>query len=63
MRDAFGGEFMIRLMMVFIVVYVGFGAISLNYAKTFRLKNKIIDIIEQESITSDNVFTSEVKKK
>ena len=50
MRDAFGGVFMMRLMLVFIVVFVGFGAISLNYAKAFRIKNKVIDLLEQQQI-------------
>lgn len=52
MRDAFGGEFMIRLFLVFIVIYVAFAAISLNYAKAFRIKNKVISYIEENDITS-----------
>ena len=47
MREGFGGVFMMGLMMVFIVVFVSFLAIALNYAKTFRVKNGIINIIEQ----------------
>lgn len=51
MRDAFGGEFMIRLFLVFIVIYVAFAAISLNYAKAYRVKNKVISYIEENDIT------------
>ena len=54
MRDAFGGVFMIRLLLVFIVIYVAFTAISLNYAKAFRIKNKVIDFVEQEQLLSIN---------
>ena len=43
MRDAFGGVFMFRLMLVFIVIYVAFTAISFKYAKSFRVKNSVID--------------------
>ena len=50
MRDAFGGIFMIRLLLVFIVIYVAFAAISLNYAKAFRIKNKVISYIEENDI-------------
>ena len=50
MRDAFGGIFMIRLMLVFVFIFVAFTAISLNYAKAFRIKNKVIDFVEQEEI-------------
>ena len=59
MRDAFGGTFMIQLLLIFLAIYVAFVAVALNFAKAFRVKNQIIDIIEQnEGIdytdTSDN---------
>ena len=47
MRDAFGGAFMIKLMLVFLVLYVCFIAIALNYAKAFKAKNGIIDYLER----------------
>ena len=47
MRDAFGGTFMIYVFIVFLVVYVTFVAVAFNYARAFRVKNKVIDIIEQ----------------
>lgn len=53
MREAFGGTFMIKLMLIFLTIYIAFIAVALNYAKAFRVKNKIIDIIEQnEGISS-----------
>ena len=51
MRDAFGGAFMIKLLIVFIVIYIGFIAIALNYAKAFKVKNKVISYIEENEIT------------
>ena len=56
MRDAFGGVFMMRLMLVFIVIYVAFTAISFKYAKSFRVKNKVIDFVEQNQITNLDTF-------
>ena len=56
MRDAFGGVFMIRLLLVFIVIYVAFAAISFNYAKAFKIKNRIIDYVEQNEIIDLNNF-------
>ena len=38
MRDAFGGAFMIKLFLVFILIYVCFIALALNYAKAFKVK-------------------------
>ena len=56
MRDAFGGVFMTRLMLVFIVLYVAFTAVSFKYAKSFRIKNKVIDFVEQNQIIDINNF-------
>lgn len=47
MRDAVGGAFMIKVFIVFLLVYIVFIAVAFNYARAFRVKNKIIDIIEQ----------------
>lgn len=63
MRDAFGGVFMIKLFLVFIVIYVAFSAISLNYAKAFRIKNKIIDFIEENEIIDLNTYFSKGNNK
>ena len=58
MRDAFGGSFMIKLLIVFIIVYVGFIAIALNYAKAFKVKNKVIEYIEENEITDISNMTA-----
>lgn len=47
MRESFGGAFMIKLVLVFIVIYVSFMAVAINYAKAFRVKNNVINILEQ----------------
>lgn len=46
MREAMGGALLIKLVMFFIVIYVCFLAIAINYSITFRVKNQIINIIE-----------------
>ena len=38
---------MIKLVLIFIVIYVSFMAVAINYAKAFRVKNEVINIIEQ----------------
>ena len=48
MRDAYGGTFMIEIMMVFVVLFVTFTAVIVNVAKTFRIKNELVNIIEQD---------------
>lgn len=56
MRDSFGGVFMLNFFLVFIFIYVAFTAVSLNYAKAFRLKNSIIDFVEQNEIKDLNEY-------
>ena len=55
MRDAFGGVFMTKFLLVFIFVFVAFASVSLNYAKAYRVKNSVIDFLEQNEIID---FTS-----
>ena len=47
MKEGFGGTFMIYVLLVFLAVYITFLAVAFNYARAFRVKNKVIDIIEQ----------------
>ena len=54
MRDAFGGIFMFNLFIVFIFIFVAFSAVSLTYAKAFRLKNSLISYVEEKEIISLN---------
>ena len=54
MRDAFGGTFMIQIFIVFILIYISFTALALNYAKAFKAKNFIIDYLEENEIMNLN---------
>lgn len=54
MRDAFGGAFSLKLMLIFLMIYIFFVCIALNYAKAFRVKNRIINIIEQNEVFDAN---------
>lgn len=51
MRDAFGGVFTMNLLIVFIFIYIAVTAVSLNYAKAFKVKNAVIDYIEERQIS------------
>lgn len=75
MKDAFGGAFMIKVFFVFILIYISFTALALNYAKAFKVKNRIIEYIEtnedinfsnmtaQEIINMENFFDEEIHGK
>jgi len=61
MRDAFGGAFMIQIFLVFILIYICFTAVALNYAKAFKVKNAVIDYLESNEISSlENLTASEL---
>ena len=62
MRDAFGGVFMFNLFIVFIFIFVAFSAVSLTYAKAFRLKNSLISYIEEKEIISLNLDNSKLEE-
>ncbi|MDD3305005.1 MAG: hypothetical protein PHT75_02630, partial [Bacilli bacterium] len=47
MRESVGATFLIKIMVVFIVLYNSMLAIAVNYAMVFRVKNQIINLLEQ----------------
>ncbi len=47
MREAIGGTWIFTIVIVFIVLFSGYLAISVNYSKAFKVKNSIVSIIEQ----------------
>ena len=38
------------MFLIFLAVYITFVAVAFNYARAFRVKNKVIDIIEQNEV-------------
>ncbi len=47
MRESIGATFLIKIMIIFIVLYNSLLAIAVNYAMVFRVKNRVINLIEQ----------------
>lgn len=56
MREAIGSTWLTGIIITFIAIFAGFLAYSISYTKAFRVKNQIINIIEQKEgfITSKN---------
>ena len=59
MRDAFGGLFLYKWILIFIVIYVSFMCLALNYARAFRVKNRVVNILEQYQFNIDDVKISD----
>ena len=54
MREAIGGTWLFTIVIVFIVLFSSYLAISVNYSKAFKVKNGIVDLIEQnEGLSSE----------
>ena len=54
---------MIYVFLIFLAVYITFVAVAFNYARAFRVKNKVIDIIEQnEGIEDFNNTSGEIEQ-
>lgn len=54
MRESFGGAFMLKIALIFIIIYISFMAVAINYAKAFRVKNQVINIVEQHQYSEQN---------
>ncbi len=46
MREATGGALLIKIVLIFIAIYISFLAVSINYSQAFKVKNKLITIVE-----------------
>jgi len=57
MREAIGGTWIFTIVIVFIVLFSGYLAISVNYSKAFNVKDKIVTIIEQNEGLNNNAQT------
>lgn len=54
MRESIGGAWIFSIVIVFIVIFISYLAVSINYAKAFRVKNSIVLKIEQNEGLSSN---------
>ena len=48
MREAIGGTMLMQIVLVFLIVYIMFMAVVINYGRVFRAKNNLITYIETE---------------
>ena len=47
MREGIAGTYQYAMMITFIAIFIAFLAFSINYAQAFKVKNKLINIVEQ----------------
>lgn len=47
MREAIGGTWIYQLVIIFMLIFVAFLALTMNYTKAFKVKNDVLSIIEK----------------
>ena len=56
MRHTIGGTWLLQLMILFILLFVGFIVLTLNYSRTVKIKNELINMFEKyEGINDSSV--------
>ncbi len=55
MRESIGGAWFIGLIITFMMVFVGYLTVMINYSNSFKIKNEVVHIIEKyEGLTERN---------
>ena len=58
MRQAIGTTWLMQLIIIFMLIFVAFLALTINFTKAFKIKNELINIIEKnEGLTEGNYGT------
>lgn len=53
LRQSIGSTWILQLVIIFMLIFVGFLALTINYTKAFKMKNEIVSMIEKyEGISS-----------
>ena len=47
MRESFGTAFVVNFVVIFIAIFIFFFVAGLSYTKAFKIKNRIVDIVEE----------------
>lgn len=47
MRESIGGAWLLGIVMVFMAVFIAYIAITINYSAAYKLKTKMVTVIEQ----------------
>lgn len=63
MRESIGATGIFTIVITFIVLFTAYLAVSVNYAKAFRIKNHIVDMVEENGgWTNSNEEKEKIRK-
>lgn len=61
MRESIGGTWTMQIVIVFILFFVAFITLTINYTRAFKVKNEVINIIErEEGLTMDATSNTDI---
>lgn len=56
MREAIGGTWVYQLVIIFMLIFVAFLALTMNYTRAFKIKNDMLSIVEKyEGVSSKSI--------
>lgn len=59
MKEAFGTAYVVNFVIIFVILFIFFFVAGMSYTKAFKIKNRIVDIIEEnECYSEDTTCTS-----
>ena len=56
MREAVGTTWIFQLVLIFVLIFAAYLALTVNYSKSFRVKNEVLTIIEKYQGVTDNAY-------
>ena len=56
MREAIGSTWIFQLVLIFILIFAAYLALTINYSKSFRIKNEVLTVIEKYEGVTDDAF-------
>lgn len=59
MRESFGTAFVVSAVIFFVAIFIFFFVAGISYTKAFKIKNRIIDIIEENGCYNEKNCKSE----
>lgn len=54
MRQTIGGTWVFQLVIIFTLIFAAYIALTINYSRSFRVKNEMLSIIEKNEGFTDN---------
>ena len=54
MRQTIGGTWVFMLVIIFTLIFAAYIALTINYSKSFRVKNEVLSLIEKNEGFTDN---------